>query len=197
MNNQPLPLKRNMGVLTGNDPSCEVLDFSDGQDGPGGRRFDDNAVRIFCTTLLTHTHVHTINLSNNDITDEGAEFVADVLRINPHIRYINLSNNRIGPVGGEALRHALKSNHTLAGLKLRNEPPESVEGNTVPEHVLEDIDAAIAINSHPVTERRARPKPRADTTEDPTEFRTIQYYGELDTDILQDALQDKHLRSII
>lgn len=197
MNNQPLPLKKSMGVLTSDDPNCQVLDYSDGQDGPGGRRFDDNAVRIFCTTLLTHTHVHTINLSRNNITDEGAEFIADVLKINPHITSLNLANNLIGEKGGRALCAALRSNHTLAVLKLATEPAGTSGGNSIPPEVMESISAELHTNSTEVTAKVDRPKPRPDTIADQKEFRTLQYYGELESDILTDALKDKHLRNII
>ena len=163
-------LKRDMRVLTSDDPSCTSLDYSRWD---GKRYFDDSAVRILCTSLLTHTHIESIDLSTNLITSEGASYLADVLRINPYITRLNLCNNKITEEGGMALKTTLRSNHTLTSLDL--------SGNPIPPSVLEDISTAITINAQPITDRKERPfgRPRPYTCDDPTEFITIQYHSEL------------------
>ena len=192
INNQSTLLKRDMALLASNSDELTSVDYSrSAERDPAGRTIDDTAVRMLATTLLTHTHVSSVDLSQNSVSDAGAEILADVLRVNPHLTHLDLSYNNIAGAGGAALRAALRTNHTLSSL--------NIDANYIPDDIVEDISTSIVINAQPVTEKvpRLNGRPRPDTCNDPSEFKTIQYYSELDADILNDALKDKHLRSTL
>eukprot|EP00754_Rhynchopus_humris_P003573 Rhum_TRINITY_DN11882_c0_g1::Rhum_TRINITY_DN11882_c0_g1_i1::g.47579::m.47579 len=192
INNQSTLLKRDMALLASNSDELTSVDYSrSAERDPAGRTIDDTAVRMLATTLLTHTHVSSVDLSQNSVSDAGAEILADVLRVNPHLTHLDLSYNNIAGAGGAALRAALRTNHTLSSL--------NIDANYIPDDIVEDISTSIVINAQPVTEKvpRLNGRPRPDTCNDPSEFKTIQYYSELDADILNDALKDKHLRGTL
>uniref|UniRef100_A0A2A4K285 Leucine-rich repeat-containing protein 71 n=1 Tax=Heliothis virescens TaxID=7102 RepID=A0A2A4K285_HELVI len=50
----------------------------------------------------------TLNLSSNQITDQGIKYLAEALRTNRHLRYLNVSDNHIGDVGAQYLFDVLQ-----------------------------------------------------------------------------------------
>jgi hypothetical protein len=117
---------------------------------------------------------------------------------------LDLRNNEIDAVGGRALANALKQNHTLQYL--------SLDGNVgVPQLILEEIEAAININSHPITYEpdpqlmitmstpmkvgvpisANRPRPGDDV--DDSQFKTHEYYAQIESSIQDEALKDNVL----
>eukprot|EP00879_Flechtneria_rotunda_P010797 GHRR01011283.1.p1 GENE.GHRR01011283.1~~GHRR01011283.1.p1 ORF type:complete len:361 (+),score=128.43 GHRR01011283.1:160-1242(+) len=68
--------------------------------------------------LRLDKRIKVMTLSGNDITDEGAEFIAEGLLHNGTLMCLDLSSNKIGSMGAFALAEALHSNNTLAELQL-------------------------------------------------------------------------------
>ena len=81
-------------------------------------RFDLNRI---VTILKTHNR-HSLNLRGNEIGQEGAPALAEVLKVNTSLQSLNLQavNKyiRIGQAGAQALAEALKVNTSLQSLNL-------------------------------------------------------------------------------
>lgn len=58
------------------------------------------------------------NLSNNQLSDIGAEYVSQLLTRSQLLVSLDLCGNDIGPRGCVALGSALKANHSLTSLSL-------------------------------------------------------------------------------
>ena len=186
INRGPLSLKKVMVGVATNDLSLRALQF-DGQTREAVRVFEDDAVHILCSLLVDNKCVEQIFLSNNRITDTGASYLADVLRVNTTIKVLTLSNNLIGKEGSEALAQALHANYTLEELPLDGNPD-------IEEEVLEDIHASLQVNRQPLRQPkrplknyRRRPKVTDLTTDEL--FRDPDFMHECEEQIFDDALQ--------
>jgi len=65
-------------------------------------------------------HLVRLDLSDNNIDDDGAKQIADALKINHSLEELDLSDNNIGDDGVKQLADALKVNHSLEELDLRS-----------------------------------------------------------------------------
>jgi len=186
VNNGPLQLKRVMDDVAADSPALTELDFHGTPDRP---RFNDDAVHILCSLLVGNTHVKSLLLHDNIISDIGASLIADMLRVNKSVEKITLHNNRFGEDGGRALFMALKVNHTLHYL--------SFEGNGVPPDVAEQLNSALIINKQPLRqpkrakgEYKARPKP--EELGDDEQFRDPDYMHDCEDQIFHDGMDEFH-----
>ena len=59
-----------------------------------------------------------MQLSDNDIGNDGAKAIADALKDIHSLEKLDLSRNKIGDDGAKAIADALKDNHTLKSLFL-------------------------------------------------------------------------------
>ena len=57
-------------------------------------------------------------MGDNSIGDEGAEAIAEALKVNPVLTNLNLFDNNIGDDGAKAIAEALKVNPVLTELRL-------------------------------------------------------------------------------
>eukprot|EP00667_Euglena_gracilis_P029289 EG_transcript_38535 len=83
------------------------------------------------TALKDNTSLQSIDLSGNDIGDDGTAFLADALKGNTTLKEINLDQNVIGPEGAVHLNALLKGNTTLHSISLA----DNVLGSTGAAHV--------------------------------------------------------------
>ncbi len=79
--------------------------------------------------ILKEEQLTRLNLANNQLRDEGAWVVAQLIKIKlSKLTRINLANNEISIRGGQHLLHAIKDNMTIMQLELK--------GNPIPENTL-------------------------------------------------------------
>ncbi|MDA9573948.1 hypothetical protein N9R48_03395, partial [Rickettsiales bacterium] len=89
--------------------------------------------------------VTSINLMDNNIGDQGAEALAQVLEKNSTVTSINLSGNNIGDEGTEALALALKEKSTVTSINLSGNNI-GAEGAKALAQVLEKNSTVTSIN---------------------------------------------------
>eukprot|EP00435_Cladocopium_sp_Y103_P070859 s202_g36.t1 len=73
----------------------------------------DEEAKAVAQLLKTRTSVKTIDLGDTCISDDGAQALADALRCNQTLEELCLHQDQITEVGAEALAKALKDNKTL------------------------------------------------------------------------------------
>ena len=70
--------------------------------------------------LKANKHLLSTNISDNNIGDVGAIFIANALGINTTLVSINLTTNNIGNKGFESLADALTVNRSVASIELKS-----------------------------------------------------------------------------
>jgi hypothetical protein len=85
----------------------------------------DTGIKILMQSLCTSLDPHSeltgfldMNIFHNEITEEGASYIAEALRTTRTLRKLNLSGNPIGDKGLQYIAEALATNTTLTELKL-------------------------------------------------------------------------------
>ncbi|QDQ28560.1 hypothetical protein FNU76_20615 [Chitinimonas arctica] len=79
-------------------------------------------VQAIAAALRHNTHLTELDLSNSEIDNSGADYLATLLYCNIDLRTIKLAGNRIGNTGAKALAAALKCNRRLVLLDLDGNP---------------------------------------------------------------------------
>ena len=82
----------------------------------------DEVIIRLCMALRSNQIVMDLNLSGNEITDEGAAAIGDMIHRNRCIKYLDLCCNQIGDEGVRSLALALRTNKTLAVISLSSNP---------------------------------------------------------------------------
>ena len=75
---------------------------------------------ILAGTIRNSRKLRSLNLSSNQLRNQGCIEVANVLLTNSTLQSLNLDNNDIKEAGLVALLKVLKDNHTLVKLRLEN-----------------------------------------------------------------------------
>uniref|UniRef100_A0A7S1IT37 Uncharacterized protein n=1 Tax=Eutreptiella gymnastica TaxID=73025 RepID=A0A7S1IT37_9EUGL len=117
MNRQPEAFRQWEPVLFADKPSVKTLDFSKML---SYEKLGDISANILARALMNNHHIFKVNLANNNITQEGCQAIADVLKTNTVIKVLILTNNKFGDVGGQALVSALEQNDTLEHLEVKH-----------------------------------------------------------------------------
>lgn len=161
INTQSLSLKAVLPLVTSNDPSLtSIRMLGDGE----GSVFGDTSANLLALALSKNHVVTHVDLQNNDITSEGAEYFADMLEDNKTIVSFNLSSNRIDDRGAQALIRIIAANDTLKVLDLT--------GNPVSEQTFGELDYVMRVNAAPVALKRLLSKIAAnDSTVTSADFR--------------------------
>jgi len=90
---------------------------------PASRRVGDTEVAALASAIGQCPHVTQLDLSYNDVKDEGVRALAELLRGSSSLRHLNLAYNSIGHRGWRTLADALMANTSLVTI--------SVAGNEV------------------------------------------------------------------
>jgi Ran GTPase-activating protein (RanGAP) involved in mRNA processing and transport len=83
-----------------------------------GMDMDSKLLILVDALIESNIILDTLNISNADIGNFGAEQIAKLIKSNFNIRSIVISNNNIGPDGAKMLALALPHNQYLKGLNL-------------------------------------------------------------------------------
>ncbi len=83
-----------------------------------GFRFKDEDIKILSEALKTNTSLQSLELSMNDITDDGALHLANALKTHKTLKVLNLSDNKITDIGAQHLANALEVNISLQTLNM-------------------------------------------------------------------------------
>jgi len=78
----------------------------------------DEGAKVIGEVLRTNTTLTQLHLSENNIGDEGAKVIGEVLRTNTTLAQLDLSWNKIGDEGTKVIGEALRINTTLTQLSL-------------------------------------------------------------------------------
>ncbi|KAL7434838.1 hypothetical protein ACHAXM_004291 [Skeletonema potamos] len=98
--------------LSNNDPIITGIRLQ-------SKNLQDADIKVLCDNLMRNTRVTEVWLPGNFITDEGAKYIAHMLKFNKTIKELMLDHNDIGPPGAAALAAALaKGNSTLVAIGL-------------------------------------------------------------------------------
>lgn len=94
----------NYYILLDNDSPLKYLSLSRCQ-------LNDTAVKMIASRLRFPTNASkaltALNLSSNKISDEGAQYLGDILRTNRQLAYLNLSSNLISDTGVNSILNSL------------------------------------------------------------------------------------------
>ena len=71
---------------------------------------DDEGAKAIGEALKVNTSLTSIILDNNEIGDEGAKAIGEALKVNTSLTKMDLYCNNIGDEGGKAIEEALKVN---------------------------------------------------------------------------------------
>ena len=82
------------------------------------RGIGNTEVKALCDFLKCNTKFTRLNLSDNEINDEGVQILCEVLKYNTSLTVLDLSRNDITDEGAIALGDTLKFNNTLIELNL-------------------------------------------------------------------------------
>jgi Ran GTPase-activating protein (RanGAP) involved in mRNA processing and transport len=143
INTQSLTLKAILPLVLANDPSMRSITIiGDGE----ASVFGDTSANLLALALARNSTVTSVDLRNNDITSEGAEFFADMLEDNKTIAEFNLASNRIDDRGAQAFIKIMAANDSLKVLELG--------GNPVSDVVMAELDYVMRVNAAPVSLKR-------------------------------------------
>ena len=103
------------------------------------------AIQNFADGLRKNTTLQTLNLTGNNIGNEGAIALAEAIKINKTLTYINLSKNSIGEEGCLALKDAIRGKNNLlldqgVNPKFSKLSQDEVFENKPPNTVYTDIE---------------------------------------------------------
>ncbi|XP_033644830.1 leucine-rich repeat-containing protein 34-like isoform X1 [Asterias rubens] len=91
-------------------------------------RLNDSDMLALYKTLVNSVYVTGLDLRYNNITDEGAVYIGDLLEKTCALRSLNLQSNDIKSAGAEVIAKALQVNETLTSLKLNGNKIENKGG---------------------------------------------------------------------
>jgi hypothetical protein len=117
-----------------------------------------------------------LDLSVNNIGDDGAKQIADALKDNRSLKHLCLLDNKIGDDGAKAIADALKDNHSLKTLDLNgneidDDGAKSIADALKVNHSLETLD----LNGNKIGVEGA--KQIADALKDNHSLKTLLLYG--------------------
>jgi Ran GTPase-activating protein (RanGAP) involved in mRNA processing and transport len=199
LNTQPLRFKHTIIDLFANNPTLTDLNLCEYEkSGMTQYRYlkcyNDQSMELLCEALVTNTHLRSLNLSNNQITDVGACALATVLQHNATLTTLNLSNNEITDMGGQRIARALLQNGSVTLV--------SIDKNKISPETRQRINQAAQTNAlrEDSLGKRLSVPPRAASQQLksglignarlPTEAELLQMEED---EILKDALRDQEL----
>ena len=85
-----------------------------------GNNIDDDGAKMIADSLKINHSLKALYLSSNNIGDDGAKIISDALKVNHSVESLILGSNMIGDDGVKAIADALGINHSLEKLDLRD-----------------------------------------------------------------------------
>eukprot|EP01006_Ploeotia_vitrea_P019097 TRINITY_DN51178_c0_g2_i1.p1 TRINITY_DN51178_c0_g2~~TRINITY_DN51178_c0_g2_i1.p1 ORF type:complete len:947 (+),score=83.73 TRINITY_DN51178_c0_g2_i1:360-2843(+) len=137
-----------------------------------GRGINDHQLQLLCGTLTSHPTLKSLNLDNNQITNNGCEQLAIFLATHPAISSLSLKGNPFSGAGVNAITHALLHNCSLVNLELGNagQCADAVVLQQIQHILKQNKEAADRINSilHNKKLLRRRGAHKSNTASSPT-----------------------------
>ena len=78
----------------------------------------DEGAKVLAETIQVNTILQELNICKNEITDEGAKIFAEAIQINTTLQNLNMSQNKITDEGAKRLAEAIVINKTLQELNI-------------------------------------------------------------------------------
>ena len=94
--------------------------------------------KVLCFCAKDNNSVKLLNISNHDITNEGAKTIAKAIQVNTSLQQLDISHNKISDDGAIAISECLKDNNTLQEL--------NISYNEVSNNGIRYIGKALQIN---------------------------------------------------
>jgi Ran GTPase-activating protein (RanGAP) involved in mRNA processing and transport len=101
--------------------TLRTLDLSFDNDRGDRGYINDKSITVLAGAL-NKTIVSAVHLSHNEIKDEGATALAQLLKTNQTLKYFSIAENMITAKGGKVIAEALKCNSTLHTLYFDHNP---------------------------------------------------------------------------
>jgi len=79
---------------------------------------DDEGAKLIADTLKVNHTLEKLYFSSNNIGVDGAKYIADALKVNYSLKTLDLSSNNIGADGAKQIADALIVNYSLESLNL-------------------------------------------------------------------------------
>ena len=74
--------------------------------------------KVLCFYAKDNNFVKLLDISNHDITNEGAKMIAKTIQVDTSLRQFDISYNKISDDGAMAISECLKHNSTLQELNI-------------------------------------------------------------------------------
>ena len=84
-----------------------------------GNNISDDGAAIISDTLMISESLKELNLQSNDITNEGVKKIAEAIQVNKTLQKLHLNHNNISDDGAAAISDGLKINKSLQELGLQ------------------------------------------------------------------------------
>ena len=103
-----------------------------------GNNIDDDGAKMIANALIDNNSLKTLYLSSNNIASDGAKAIADAIKGNHCLESLILGSNNICDDGAKAIADTIKVNHSLKRLDLRD--------NKIDDNGAKDITDALKVN---------------------------------------------------
>jgi hypothetical protein len=103
-----------------------------------GNNIDDDGAKMIANALIYNNSLKTLYMSSNNIANDGAKAMADALKGNHSLESLILGSNNVCDDGAKAIAGALKVNHSLKRLDLRD--------NKIDDNGAKDIADVLKVN---------------------------------------------------
>ncbi|KAL9965588.1 hypothetical protein ACROYT_G029409 [Oculina patagonica] len=107
----------------------------------------DQGAASLAEALKGNITLTRLDLSDNNIYDDGAADLAEALKANTNLTRLDLTDNRIGDHGATCLAEALKLNTALTGLDLSNKTRFELADNRIGDHGATCLAEALKLNT--------------------------------------------------
>ena len=84
--------------------------------------------------------INSLNLSGNEISDEGAKAISEALKVNTSVTNLDLSYATIGYEGAKAIAEALKVNTTITSLDIVANQIGAAEAKDIVDSIERNVD---------------------------------------------------------
>lgn len=138
LNTQPAELRNLVTLFEKNDSRGVKVTMNSGED-----HLDDTSMKVLLHSLRVNTCVTLIDVSNNDLTDQGAFFLSEMMIGVPSLRKVIAQFNRIGEEGARLMLKAIPRSKNIERVDVKfQEPPLNP-------HLLQLMEKVAGLSNQP------------------------------------------------
>ncbi|CUE70436.1 leucine-rich repeat protein, putative [Bodo saltans] len=138
LNTQPAELKKLVTLFEKNDPRGVKFVMNSGED-----HLDDTSIKVLLHSLRSNTNLTLIDVSNNELTDQGAFFLSEIMIGVPSLRKVIAQFNQIGEEGARMMLKAIPRSQYIERVDVKfQEPPLDM-------HLLQLMEKVAGLSNQP------------------------------------------------